>query len=77
MCLIADVSEFRIRQTELQTITFEIAAPEPCRPPRIDAFRALIRSYASADFDIQIRQVPKIDWGADTKRLGFRNELLA
>ncbi|MGP8232420.1 MAG: hypothetical protein ACLQL2_07105 [Methylovirgula sp.] len=74
---IADISEFRIRQTELQTIVVEIAAPEILPPAKVDAFRQLIKTYASADFDIQIRQVSKIDWGADTKRLGFRNELLS
>ncbi|QAY95179.1 hypothetical protein CWB41_05075 [Methylovirgula ligni] len=74
---IAAISEFRIRQTELQTIVVEIAASDTLPATKIDAFRELIRSYASADFDIQIRQVPRIDWGADTKRLGFRNELLS
>ncbi len=77
MVAISAISEFRIRQIELQTIVAEIAAPEALSAAKIDAFRELIRSYAGDDFDIQIRQVPRIDWGADTKRLGFRNELLS
>ncbi|WP_129396410.1 hypothetical protein [Methylovirgula ligni] len=74
---VADISEFRIRQTELQTIVVEIAAPETLPPAKIDAFRQLVKTYAGEGFDIQVNQVPKIDWGRDTKRLGFRNELLS
>jgi phenylacetate-CoA ligase len=73
----ADISEYRIRQTELQTIVVELAAPEPLPAAKIDAFRELVRAYAGEGFDIEVRQVSEIDWGADTKRLGFRNELLA
>ncbi|MGP8232421.1 MAG: hypothetical protein ACLQL2_07110 [Methylovirgula sp.] len=77
MAEIAKISEFRIRQTELRTIVVEIAVAETLPPAKIEAFHELIHTYAGEDFDIQIRQMPKIDWGRDTKRLGFRNELLA
>ncbi len=73
---IADIAEFRIRQTALQTIIAEIGAAETLPPAKIDAFRQLLQTYAGEGFDIQVNQVPKIDWGRDTKRLGFRNELL-
>lgn len=76
MLAVANIAEFRIRQTALQTLVVELAAPDPLPPAKIDACRQLIQTYAGEDFDIQIRQVPKIDWGRDTKRLGFRNELL-
>ena len=73
----ADISEYRIRQTELQSIVVELAAPETLSLAKIDAFRQLVRAYAGEGFDIEVRQVSEIDWGADTKRLGFRNELLS
>ncbi len=76
MLAIADISEYRIRQTDLRTIIAELAAPETLSAAKIDAFRQLVKAYAGEDFDIQVSQVAKIDWGRDTKRLGFRNELL-
>jgi phenylacetate-CoA ligase len=77
MLRIADINEFRIRQTELRTLTVELAVPTHLPPSKIDACRQLIQTYAGEDFDIQISQMPEIDWGRDTKRLGFRNDLLA
>ncbi len=76
MAAIAKISESRIRQTDLQTIVVEVAAPEILPAAKIDAFRQLVKTYAGEGFDIQVNQVSAIDWGRDTKRLGFRNELL-
>ncbi len=76
MAAIADISEFRIRQTAPRTLVVEVAAAEILPPTKIEAFRHLVRSYAGEGFDIPVNQVPKIDWGRDTKRLAFRNELL-
>jgi phenylacetate-CoA ligase len=77
MLRVADITEFRIRQTELQKLVVELTAQDALPPSKIDACRQLIQTYAGEDFDVEITQVPKIDWGRDSKRLGFRNELLA
>jgi phenylacetate-CoA ligase len=77
MLSVANISEFRIRQIEIQKLVVEVAAPNPLPPAKIDACKELIQTYAGVDFAIQISQVSKIDWGQDTKRLGFRNELLS
>jgi phenylacetate-CoA ligase len=76
MLSIADIAEFRIRQTQPQTLVVEVTAVNHLPRDKIDACRQLIQTYAGEDFNVQINQVAEIDWGRDTKRLGFRNELL-
>ena len=77
MLEIANLTEYRIRQTDLKTIAVEIAAAESLTQEAIDAFKDLIKAYAGDAFDIKITQVAKIDWGNDTKRLGFRSDVLS
>ena len=74
---IADIAEFRIRQTDLQTIVVELVAAEALPPAKINALHQLVKTYAGEGFDIRVSQVSTIDWGRESKRLGFRNELLS
>ncbi len=73
---IVKFDEYRIRQTDLETIVVEIVAPESLPPDKREAVRRLVAANAGADFNVRVEQVPRIDWGRDIKRLAFRNELL-
>ncbi len=77
MAKIAKVTEYRIRQTDIKTIAVEIDGREPITPEAIDAFKNLLKAHAGDAFDVKITQVAKIDWGKDTKRLGFRSDVLS
>ncbi|MGB8278760.1 MAG: hypothetical protein WCF20_12630 [Methylovirgula sp.] len=72
----AKLTEYRIRQTDIKTIAVEIAAKEAITPEAIDAFKTLLEARAGDAFDVKITQVAAIDWGRDTKRLGFRSDVL-
>ncbi len=73
---IVKFDEYRIRQTDLETIVVEIVAPESLPPEKREAVRRLVAANAGADFNVRVEQWPRIDWGRDIKRLAFRNELL-
>ncbi len=73
---IAPLKEYRFRQTELGVLIGEVVADHGLEPPVVEALAALIRRHTGEDFEVRLQQVAKIGWGGDTKRLGFRNELL-
>ncbi len=73
---IAPMREYRIRQTGIGTLTAEVVADDPLPAASLEAFAALLRLHAGADFEVRLQQVPTIDRGRDAKRLAFRNELL-
>ncbi|MGP8232423.1 MAG: phenylacetate--CoA ligase family protein [Methylovirgula sp.] len=73
---IVKFNEYRIRQTDLETIVVEIVAPEPLPPEKSEAIRRLVAANAGEDFNVRVDQVERINWGRDIKRLAFRNKLL-
>ena len=73
---VADFSEYRIRQTGINTVVVEIGGRESLSSDETDALIKLIKVHAGDEFDIQVKTVTHIDWGSNTKRLGFHNELL-
>ncbi len=76
MAAIARFDEYRIRQTGLNTLVVEIGGRVSLSDDESEAFRKLVKLHAGGDFDIQVKSVAAIDWGASGKKLGFRNEIL-
>jgi phenylacetate-CoA ligase len=73
---VADVAEYRVRQTALNTIVLENAGCDKLTADQHSAFVDSLKNQAGPDFTIDVRTVEEIDWGQSMKRLGFRNELL-
>jgi phenylacetate-CoA ligase len=73
---IVKCEEYRIRQTGLTTIDVEIGGAGQLSADQIASLQALFRERAGDDFLVQINAVQRIDWGADTKKLGFRSEVM-
>lgn len=36
-----------------------------------------MRNVAGPEFNVEIETFPKLEWGADEKRLAFRNDVIA
>ncbi len=65
---VAPLKEYRFRQTEPAVLTVEVVADEALPLAVFEALAALIRRHTGEDFEVRLQQVPKIDWGRDTKR---------
>jgi phenylacetate-coenzyme A ligase PaaK-like adenylate-forming protein len=72
---IVECEEYRIRQTGVTIIELELGGLDSISPNQADALTKLFKKYAGDEFEIRIRAVPRIDWGQDRKKLGFRSEL--
>lgn len=73
---IAKCDEYRIRQTELDRIEVEIGIDGPLSDGQIASLQSLFRERAGDEFQIGVTAVPKIDWGTDSKKLGFRSDVM-
>jgi phenylacetate-CoA ligase len=73
---VADFTEFRNRQTSLDTIVLDLAECDKLTDDQHASFIELINNHAGYDFTVDVRTVKEIDWGQSVKHLGFRNELL-
>ncbi|TAL79176.1 MAG: hypothetical protein EPN75_09980 [Beijerinckiaceae bacterium] len=71
------LSGYRIRQTDLRTIVVEIERPDPLTSETIEALKNMVVAHSGPGFDIEVLHVEKIDWGKNTKQLGFKNEILS
>ena len=69
-------TDFRIRQTEIGKLVVEIGGRTDLNPDEHNTIMDMVRKQAGADFQVDVRPVPEIDWGGRTKRLGFTNEVL-
>jgi phenylacetate-CoA ligase len=76
MTAVARFNEYRLRQTDLQTIVVELGGRDALAPEEIEALIALVRSHAGDDIEVRIKPVAEIDWGQGTKRLGFVSDVL-
>jgi phenylacetate-CoA ligase len=76
MTKVADLDEYRIRQTTPNTLILEIAGCDALNEDQHDYFVQLLNSHAGGDFNVDVRVVKEIDWGQSIKRLTFRNELI-
>jgi phenylacetate-coenzyme A ligase PaaK-like adenylate-forming protein len=76
MTAVARFNEYRLRQTDLQTIVVELGGRDALAPEETEALIALVRSHAGDDIEVRIKPVAEIDWGQGTKRLGFVSDVL-
>jgi hypothetical protein len=76
MTKVADVEEYRIRQTTPNTLILEVAGCDALSEVEHEYFVQLLNGHAGGDFNIDVRVVKEIDWGQSVKRLTFRNELI-
>ena len=65
----APVREWRVSQTGRTALRLEIAAPRPLTETECEALRDVARGSLFQDFAVEIREVPRIDWGESGKRL--------
>jgi len=72
---IVKCDEYRIRQTELNTIEIEIGGVDQLSADQTASLKRLLKERAGDEFKIRINAVRNINWGSDTKRLGFRSEV--
>jgi phenylacetate-coenzyme A ligase PaaK-like adenylate-forming protein len=73
---IARCKEFRIRQTDLQTIVVELGGIQELSQTQHELLIDLIRLHAGIEFKVIIKTVGSLDWGKNRKRLGFHNDVL-
>ena len=73
---IVKCDEYRIRQTALSAIEVEIGGVALLSADQIASLQSLFKERAGDEFEVRINAVQKINWGSDTKRLGFRSEVL-
>jgi phenylacetate-CoA ligase len=73
---IVKLTSYRMRQTDSKTIVVEIERPDPLTPDNVEALKAMVLTHSGPGFNVDVRHVTQIDWGKDTKRLGFKNEIL-
>lgn len=65
---IAPVREARLLQTTRTGLVFEVVATREITAEEREALAGVIRRGSSQDFDVEVRQVPAIDWGPSGKR---------
>jgi phenylacetate-CoA ligase len=75
MLSVVKCDEYRIRQTGLNTLEVEIGGIDQLSADQIASLEKLFKNRAGDEFKIRIKTVRNINWGSDTKRLGFRSEL--
>jgi phenylacetate-CoA ligase len=73
---IAKCEEYRIRQTGLDRIEVEIGIAGQLSDGQITSLQKLFRDRAGDEFQIGVTAVPRIDWGTDSKKLGFRSDVM-
>ena len=73
---IVKCDEYRIRQTDLNTIEVEIGGIGQLTADQMASLKSTFKEHAGDEFQIRITAVQSINWGSDIKRLGFRSELL-
>lgn len=76
MLKIVKCDEYRIRQTGLNTIEIDIGGIDQLSDEQMASLKSLFKERAGDEFQIQINTVRNINWGSDTKRLGFSCEVL-
>jgi phenylacetate-CoA ligase len=73
---IVKCDEYRIRQTGLSTIDVEIGGVSELSADQIASLQSLFKERAGDEFQVRFHAIQKIDWGSDTKRLGFRSDVI-
>jgi phenylacetate-CoA ligase len=73
---IVKCDEYRIRQTGLATIEVEIGGAGELSGSQAASLQSLFKERAGDEFEIRVTAVQRIDWGTDSKRLGFRSDVM-
>ena len=77
LAAIAKFNEFRIRQTDLNRIVFNLATCSGAlTEDEKSAFVRLIRQHAGGDFVVEVSAVAAIDWGQNGKGSDSISEVL-
>jgi phenylacetate-CoA ligase len=69
------VKEWRVRQTALDKLIFEVVPRSELTENAIVQLANLFRNHSGPEFDVEIKVVSSIDWGTSYKRLVFRCEI--
>lgn len=75
LMMLADVREFRLRQTQADLIVLELVTNAPLSEEAREQFERFIVSRAGPEFRAEARALDAIDWGPGPKRLDFRCEV--
>jgi len=70
-----EVKEWRVRQTALDKLVFEVVPRSELTENAKLHLANLIRNHSGPEFDVEIKVVDSIDWGTSYKRLVFRCEI--
>jgi phenylacetate-coenzyme A ligase PaaK-like adenylate-forming protein len=73
---IVKCDEYRIRQTGLKTIDVELGGAGELSGSQTTLLQSLLKERAGDEFQIRVTAVQRIDWGTDSKRLGFRSDVM-
>jgi phenylacetate-CoA ligase len=73
---IVKCDEYRIRQTGLDKIEVEIGGGDPLSDGQVASLQSLVRERAGDEFQVRVAVVQRIDWGTDSKKLGFRSDVM-
>ena len=68
-------TEFRVRQTEVETIDVEVGGRETITPEEENDLTKLISAATDPAFKVRIKPVTKIDWSRNPKRLLFSSSV--
>lgn len=70
-----EFAEFRIRQTDLETIVIEIGGRENLTPEETDKVTGFLKQQAGDEYAIKVIPRVAIDWGDSVKKQSFRCEV--
>ena len=73
---IIQFDDYRIRQTAPDVIEVELGGVNHLSDDQIKLLKNLFKEHAGEEFQVRIEAMKSIDWGNDTKRLGFRCDVL-
>ena len=73
---IIQFDDYRIRQTAPDVIEVQLGGVNHLSDDQIKLLKNLFKEHAGEEFQVRIDAMKSIDWGNDTKRLGFRCDVL-
>lgn len=68
---VCEFSEYRMRQTEIDTITIDLCRKEDLRAEQTERLIQVIKAASNNSFKVVIKTTPEIDWSSNPKRLVF------
>jgi phenylacetate-CoA ligase len=68
---VCEYAEYRMRQTEIDTISLELCRKEELTPEQVQRLVQVIKAASDEAFKVTIKTTPEIDWSDNPKRLVF------